>query len=295
MRRLIRDLPPETLLFTAAAVIAGSLVAAAVELPILPLLIVLLIGVSLLGLPHGALDPLIAHRANLWTGPLGFLAFNAAYIAIAALVVAMWLLVPPIALAGFLLVSAWHFAGDWFGRGAAIGRLAVGLALLCLPTVLHGPVVAEIYAVLAGPAGAQLVAAQQLVAGPAVIASAALFLSARPNDRRPGVELVAVFLVALFLPPLVFFLVYFCGLHSPRHLLAHARTLSSSVRPNRLALYVLGYTAGALAIFGGGFLALNAADIALNESLLRLVFIGLAALTVPHMLVLEYVERRAHE
>ena len=123
-------LPPETLLFTTAVILAGVFVAASVDLPALPLLIALLIGVSLFGLPHGALDPLIAQRAELWTGPLGFIAFNAAYIAIAALTVAIWLLVPAIALAGFLLISAWHFAGDWFDREAVVARLATATSIL---------------------------------------------------------------------------------------------------------------------------------------------------------------------
>lgn len=295
MTRLIREIPRETLLFMVIAVIAGLLVATSVDLPMLPLLIVLLAGVALLGLPHGALDPLIARRADLWTGPLGFVAFNAVYIAIAALTVAIWLLVPVIALTGFLLISAWHFAGDWHDRQAMVTRFATGLAMLCLPTVLYGASVAEIYAALAGPPGAWLVSVQQMIAGPAVLASLTLFIITRPIGWPLAAEMVAVFLAALLLPPLVFFLVYFCGLHSPRHLLDHIRTLSGSVRPGRLVFYVIGYTAGALALLGAGFLALNAAGIALNEALLRLIFIGLAALTVPHMLVLEYAQRRPHE
>lgn len=288
-------LPPETLLFTTAAILAGVFVAASVDLPALPLLIALLIGVSLFGLPHGALDPLIAQRAELWTGPLGFIAFNAAYIAIAALTVAIWLLVPAIALAGFLLISAWHFAGDWFDREAVVARLATGLALLSLPTLLHGAAVTEIYRALAGPGGTQLVLAQQLIAGPAVLASITLSIIARPIEWRPVVEMGVALLVALLLPPLVFFLVYFCTLHSPRHLWEHVKSLSTTVTPSRLALYVAAYTAGALALVGSGFLALRTFETPLDEALHRLIFVGLAALTVPHMLVLEYAEGHDHE
>lgn len=295
MTRLLHSLPVETLLFTTAAIIAGGLWAASVELPILPLLIVLIIGVSLFGLPHGALDPLIAQRSGLWTGPLGFIAFNAAYIAIAALTVAIWLLVPVIALAGFLLISAWHFAGDWFNREAVVARLATGLALLSLPTLLHGAAVAEIYAALAGPGGTQLVLAQQLVAGPVVLASISLSIIARPIEWRPVTEMAVALLAALLLPPLVFFLVYFCALHSPRHLLENIKSLSAAVTPSRLALHVAVYTAGALALVGSGFLALRTFETTLDEALLQLIFVGLAALTVPHMLVLEYAEGRDHE
>ena len=292
--RVLRPVPPETMAFLLASLIAGLFLASSMDLSARTLIFVLLVGVSLLGLPHGALDPLIARQSGLWSTPLGFVAFNAIYLAIAAGILALWLLVPALALAAFLFISAWHFAGDWFDRTVPVARLATGTALLCLPTLLHGDGVSGIYSILAGPAGAGLVPVQQYLAGPAVLVSLVLGFIVQKPVKWSAIEILAAFLGALLFPPLVFFLIYFCGLHSPRHLIAHARTLSGVVRPKPLMLYVLGYTAAALALLASGFWGLNATGAAMNEALLRLVFIGLAALTVPHMLVLEYAERRSH-
>lgn len=292
--RVRRPVPPETMAFLLASLIAGLFLASSMDLSARTLVFVLLVGVSLLGLPHGALDPLIARQSGLWSTPLGFATFNAIYLAIAAGILALWLLMPALALAAFLIISAWHFAGDWFDRTAPVARLATGTALLCLPTLLHGDEVSAIYTILAGPGGAGLVPVQQTLAGPAVLVSLVLGFIVQKPVKWSAIEILAAFLGALLFPPLVFFLIYFCGLHSPRHLIAHARTLSGVVRPKPLLLYVLGYTAAALALLAIGFWGLNAIGAAMNEALLRLVFIGLAALTVPHMLVLEYAERRTH-
>lgn len=295
MTHLIGRLPPETLVFAASAALACALVLSVPAVPTSPLLLAVLIGVAVLGLPHGALDPLIARRARLWTGPVGFAVFNAIYIVIAALVAVIWHVAPPAALVGFLLISAWHFSGDWFSRAALVARLATGLALLSLPSVLHAETVSEIYAVLAGPASAHIVQGQQMLAGPAALLSLGMAGCMRPVRWRAVIEISLAFLIALALPPLVFFLVYFCALHSPRHLLGHVAALSRVTPSRRLALYILIYTSGALAFMAGGYLILQASGVAFDQAVLRIVFIGLAALTVPHMLVLEYAESRLHE
>ena len=69
--------------------------------------------VALLGLPHGALDHRVA--SALW--PLvkrrDHAMFVAAYIGLAIAVLALWIVVPSIALAAFLIYSALHFSDDW--------------------------------------------------------------------------------------------------------------------------------------------------------------------------------------
>ena len=295
MTNPIWRLPPETLAFVASAALACTLALNVSAFPTSPLLLAVLIGIAVLGLPHGALDPLIARRARLWTGPVGFAVFNATYIVIAALVAAIWHLAPPAALVSFLLISAWHFSGDWFSRTALVARLATGLALLSLPSMLHADTVSEIYSVLAGPASAQLVHGQQMLAAPAALLSLGIAGFMRPVCWRALIEISLAFLIALALPPLVFFLVYFCALHSPRHLLKHVAALSRGTPPRSLALYMLIYTSSALMFMIGGYFTLQASGVEFDQAVLRIVFIGLAALTVPHMLVLEYAESRLHE
>jgi Brp/Blh family beta-carotene 15,15'-monooxygenase len=102
-------------------------------------------------------------------------------------------------------------------------------------------------------------------------------------DRRAGLELAALGAAAFVLPPLVFFTAYFTLLHSPRHLLRHRRLVAGG--PARLI--TLGYTAIAVTLVIALTALLPGGPIALQEELVRGLFIGLAALTIPHMVLID--------
>ena len=244
------------------------------------------------GLPHGALDVLIAARRG-WLATWRHAAtFHGAYVVLAALVVALWLCLPLATLAVFLVISAWHFGGDWaLGRHPAV-RVLLGVSLLSLPALRHVDEVAALYAFLAPASGAALAHGQHLLApvgsiGLLVLASWA----ARARQWSDAVELWVLLIGGVWLPPLVFFAVYFCALHSPRNFLIE--WVRSTTAQGRGRTLVLCYS-GAAAV---GLLALGALQarmaFSLEASLTRTVFIGLAALTVPHMALAHWVRRRA--
>nr|WP_255525876.1 Brp/Blh family beta-carotene 15,15'-dioxygenase [Frigoribacterium sp. CG_9.8] len=250
--------------------------------------------VATLGLPHGALDPLIARRAGLWKTPFGLAGFNLGYVAMVALVVGVWLVAPTASLIGFLLVSGIHFGADWnLGRSVVV-RSFTGVGLLTLPAFAHHDEVAGIYRTLAGPGGV-IVADVQTWLGPVAIAAmllgAAFALRRRPTD---ALEILLAATLAIVAPPLVFFVLYFCALHSARHLRHGFAEERGGGRTAALILVV--YTVvpivavGVLtAIFAGDFAPGGALA---GDWIIRLVFIGLAALTVPHMVVIAIGELR---
>ena len=276
---------------------ALSLLAIVLRLPAPPLPVqaaVLGVLVASLGLPHGALDPLIARRAGLWRTPLGFAGFNLGYLAMVVLVVGVWLLAPAASLVGFLVVSGIHFGADWNG-GRSIGlRSLTGIGLLALPAFAHHDEVAGIYRTLAGTGGA-VVADVQSSLGPlailAMLVGAALALRRRPTD---ALEILLAATLALVAAPLVFFALYFCALHSARHL---RHGFAEERGSGRLAVLItVVYTAVPIAAVGI-LTAVFAGDFAPGGALaggwtIRLVFIGLAALTVPHMTVIAIGELR---
>jgi len=283
----------ETLLFSSLAVAVVLVIALRLPAPPLPAQAAALgVLVATLGLPHGALDPLIARRAGLWRRPIGLAAFNAVYIAVVGLVVGVWLIAPSASLVAFLVVSGIHFGADWnAGRGVVLPALT-GIALLTLPAYSHHDEVAGIYRTLAGSGGV-LVADVQAFGGPVAIflmlLGAALAMRKRPTE---ALEISLAAALALVAPPLVFFSLYFCALHSARHL---RHGFADERASGKLAVVItVVYTVVPIAavgiliaVFGrdfapGGSLA--------SEWILRLVFIGLAALTVPHMIVLAIAE-----
>ena len=69
--------------------------------------------IVLLGLPHGALDPWIAENIGIQNTRRQVLLLTISYLAIAVLVVCVWYWLPVLSLLIFLVISAWHFSGDW--------------------------------------------------------------------------------------------------------------------------------------------------------------------------------------
>lgn len=283
--------PPETWVFAALATVAAlAYLLADPGVPIMVQVSVIAILVAVLGLPHGALDPMIARRIGLWRGPRSLALFTVGYVAISAAVIGLWLLAPVASLIVFLAISAAHFGGDWNAGRPALLRCLSGAALLSLPALGDRDAVAELYVVLAGPEAAAIATAQA-VAGPAMLAglvvTAVLAARRRPHE---GLELVLVAVLALTTPPLVFFIVYFCLLHSARHLREGFQE-ERGVLPRRVTVsIVVGATVVPIAAALVFLLATDGAR-ALDERLIQVIFIGLAALTVPHMALVTLGDR----
>jgi Brp/Blh family beta-carotene 15,15'-monooxygenase len=245
-------------------------------------LIVLVIGVVLLGLPHGALDPLVARKAFGGSASYSRLIFYAVYLLSVCCYAFLWIWLPTVGLTGFLIIAAYHFGSDWSPRGSALTRFGYGLTVVTLPAVLHPGSEAQIFALLGTQHAQTIVTTSRLLAPLAVVAGGVGALRQFKQRRSDLKEFLAIVVGALLLEPLVFFTCYFSLLHSPRHLLETARNLRlTSFR--RIALKSLPILAATLALAVLLYLYLQGAPS--SGRILMTVFIGLAALTVPHMLL----------
>jgi len=284
----------ESLLFPIGAVLTVLALSLATGAIPQGLQIAVLLGlVVVLGLPHGALDPWIAESSGLIEGRLQTVVFNALYLVIAAAVIAAWWWSPGLTLLGFLMISAWHFSEDWRDELPRWARLPSGALLLLMPIGFHADTVAELFAMLSGEAGAAV--AQGLALPPALLAVAMLTLSGIALLRQQhwaAVELLALLALAWIAPPLVYFAVYFCLQHSPRHLLGHFRE-AGAAQTRRLMVMAVVYTLGSVLVLVP--LLWLWSDLPLESLLMRLIFIGLAALTVPHMILMLITESRRHK
>ncbi len=232
-----------------------------------------------IGMPHGALDVAIGPKLVHWA------AFFPAYGAAAAITIAGWLVEPRAGLAVFLLLSWFHFGSgdvDGFGfdgptkvaRGIATGGLALGL-----PLVFHASIVAPIFDALMF--GQHRFGAHEVRVWGAVILAAAVptFIVAVVQHLLHlqwvgAAELASLALLGVTASPLIAFSVYFALWHSPRHLL-RVKASAAAVVPTLAAT--------ALTI-GGAFAAWMVLDPATTTAI-RVVFVGLAALTGPHQFV----------
>ncbi len=232
------------------------------------------------GVPHGALDVEIGPRL---TKPTWFFGM---YLAGACCIVLAWLAAPEIGVVAFFISSWYHFArGDSVHHrdlacvGDLLGVSTAGCAI-GLPLALHAGIVTPLLSsLLFGTAALTIdrvalfgwiIAAPSLVAG--LVAGFAAF---RARQCSAVVELATIALVAAAVHPLVSFAMYFALWHAPRHLI----TLDIDRHAWWRALWAT--VATMLAGVGAWWFVEPAAPAA------RVVFIGLAAFTGPHLVLTE--------
>lgn len=247
-------------------------------------LISLAILVACFGLPHGALDPWIAEVIGIRQTPGQNFIFILVYIAIAGMVIVTWVLAPVISLLSFLAISVWHFSDDWKFYMVRPLRLCMGLLLLLMPIGFHTENVGVIFAHLSGERGVDIANTLALPAG-LLVSGMALLIGCALWARQwlLALEYFALLSLAYLTPPLIYFIFYFCLLHSPRHLMSLFREASSTEYP-RLLRMIFTYSLATFLLLGLLFWLWS--DLSFDSMILRLVFIGLAAVTVPHMVLI---------
>lgn len=283
----VTEAPPvyERLLFPAITVAAALILWLKPDaLPLDVQLMMLALLVIVFGLPHGALDPWIAERIGFVSTKPRMIGFNVIYLAIAAVVVLVWLWLPVWSLAIFLAISAWHFSGDWQSDLGLWPRVLAGLLLLLMPIGFHAQEVAVLFGHLSGPGGQQLADALALPSwllglGIVGLVTLAIWL----GRWHAALEYASLLVLAYIAPPLVYFALYFCALHSLRHMLGVFRQAPQAVRP-RLWRMAIVYSLATVAL--AGVLWWFWAHLPVDALVLKLVFIGLAAVTVPHMILI---------
>ena len=263
-----------------------------------PFSLIALVAVVLIGLPHGAFDGAVALAVGYGKTLKLMLGFILVYIAIAAFVVAFWMIFADIALILFLMISVVHFgigdsqSGRWLARTTQTiahgGLVVVGIS------ILHRSEVEPIFVHLVGSETA-LVWQFLNIASLGLIVVLIMYLAQAfvlPSLRIRFFELVGLALIYYFLPPLVGFALYFCGVHSVRHLRytwVRLRLQAYGVRTLVLLaclFTVMSWMAGLII-----FWQMPTTE-TLDGAILRIIFIGLAALTVPHMLLVDGIFRR---
>jgi Brp/Blh family beta-carotene 15,15'-monooxygenase len=284
MNRLLRE---QGLAFCC---LAAVIVASSVLLPPLTerVELILISGLILvLGVPHGALDTIFARQVYRLRSPAAWLLALLLYAVLAALVIGVWRISPTVFLTCFLLISIAHFAGDLEPGVRTITRILYAGSVIVLPCLRFESDVARQFGFLAGPrSGALLAAALSVLAWPWLVCSLGAAALESRQHAMAGAELLAVSLLAVVAPPLVGFTAFFCGMHSARHVIrtyhyANRTSLRLLISAAAVPMLVIVLAAGI------GWLFLDHS--APSRGVTRFLFVGLAALTVPHMVLVERV------
>jgi Brp/Blh family beta-carotene 15,15'-monooxygenase len=249
-------------------------------------LLILATLIFFLGVPHGALDPAFAQRLFNLKGWKAWCMFVFIYLALAILVILIWWWLPIVFMVAFLIFSVIHFSRDLTNTTPKVTRLLYGGSMIVLPTIFHFDEIQALFSLILNEVvGMQITSTLHLLAFPWLVAILACIYLEFIKDRLVGLEIFAVSLLATFTPPLVAFTLYFCGMHSLRHILrTKAYTNFSFLKLSLISIApMLGVTL--LVILAWLYLP-SSPD---YRRLLQFLFVGLAALTVPHMLLIDRI------
>lgn len=261
--------------------------------------IVSLAAIVFFGLPHGAFDGAVALSLGFGKTPILMLAFVFLYLLIAVSVVFFWINFPEISLISFLIFSAFHFGmGDSqdsnkIDRAKQIlthgGLVVVGIS------VFHHDETNMIFSYLTDGQTFlvwQFIEIYKFILFPVILL---YFIETfySPVLRIRFLELVLLGIVFYLLPPLVGFSIYFCGIHSIRHINYTWLKLRSKKYTIQTIIYLaITFTITSWLLGVLLFWQLPTANF-IDAALLKTVFIGLAALTVPHMLLVDGIFRQS--
>ena len=245
------------------------------------------VAIVLAGIPHGTLDVEIAAAHFGQKGITGKIGIIGGYLFCAAFMVFLWILLPELALISFLIISIVHFSRDWRGGVDPFLAMMVGWALVALPALASPDDVAMIFAALTGSNNGAVIAALLGAASvPAALGSLVFaYWAFRHDDKQSALEVLACIVAALFLPPLVAFAIFFCGLHSPRHM-ADALRETGDLSPLKKTAIICAVFALSLGL--GVLMFLYQGDVPADMGIIRTAFILISTLTVPHF-ILEHI------
>lgn len=240
----------------------------------------LLTGLVMVGIPHGAVDHLLeTGTMNLKKTPV----FIAKYIAWMGLMAALWVILPKLALLGFLLYSAWHF-------GEADGKKWHFSSLLSL--LWGSSVLLYILGTHATETSAILKSMQVSISFPS-IPSWALFPWALWGIRKKQLGFVLTILwlsLSSALPLLFAFGIYFIGQHSIngwKHIQMHLNWTHQ-----KIWLQALPFHAGAWILLGLFYWLWPHASLTQDTSSWGLFFIFIACISFPHVIAMHGMYRR---
>jgi Brp/Blh family beta-carotene 15,15'-monooxygenase len=271
---------------------------------ILCLLLILIIGVS-----HGSLDHIKGKKLLELFNLKSTYIFYIAYILISVAVVATWMLFPSITLFLFLMIASYHFGKEdtqflinnkfFFTQMLYFFK---GFLIILAPLYFHFQETIAIFKLLLIDnemfyLSLNLIETNKIIQIGIICSTlSSIFLFFKNFEIKKFVIFLDYFSILVlnhYLSPLVAFTIYFCFLHSIRHSITLAVELDPNNITNGFGLFIK--KALPLTILTGvfSFIALyllsNSYD--LDSAILKLIFIGLASLTFPHILLEYFLEK----
>ena len=263
-------------------------------------LIICLFLILIIGISHGSLDNLKGRKLLKIFGFKSDYIFYISYLAISSLIILLWIIFPNTVLLLFLIVACYHFGKEdtvfLVEKKIFLNELLYflkGSSVIIAPLLFHRNETFEIFRTLNfNVFENSLFNNQFLIVILFLSFISSFFLSYKKNINHKILmitDFLSIIIINFFLSPILAFTLYFCFLHSIRHSITLIFELDKSVK-NGFKKFIrkaipLTLITGFAFIFAI-YLLNNFYE--LNEAIYKVIFIGLASLTFPHIL-LEYL------
>ena len=256
--------------------------------------------ILILGISHGSLDNIKGRNLLKILGYKSIVFFYLTYVLISFLIIILWLLSPNLILFLFLIVAAYHFGKEdtvfSFKRNFIISEFLFflkGSSVILTPLLLKREETYEIFRILNFNVFENSIFSDKfLVVMLCLSLLSSLYISKKKNNEIKGImimDFISLIILNFFLTPVLAFTLYFCFLHSIRHSITLIfdldKTFQKGIKKFILKAIPLTFVTGVIFLLIIYFLN---NFYKLDEAIYKVIFIGLASLTFPHIL-LEYL------
>ena len=272
--------------------------------PFICFLLILSIGVS-----HGSLDHLKGKKLLKIFNIEKIYIFYLTYIFLALLIMYIWTLIPTFSLIIFLLVATYHFGKEdtqflvseinFFNQ---LLFLLKGMLIILAPIFFHFDDTVGIFKLLlinneTFYSSLSFIEKNNIIIIGIILSTiSSIFLFLKNFEMKKFsifLDYFSILILNYYLSPLLAFTFYFCFLHSIRHSISLIYELDKNDFKNGCELFIkkaipLTLITAILSILG---LYLLTNNYSFESSILKIIFIGLASLTFPHILLEYFLEK----
>ena len=269
--------------------------------PLICLLLILSIGIS-----HGSLDNVKGKKLFQIIGINNTSIFYLSYVLIAIMIIILWIIIPVFSLVIFLVVASYHF-GKEDTQFLIIEKsifnellfLIKGSLIILAPMYFHFDETVYMFKLLLVDSElfyrflSFLETNKILLFGIFLATLSNIILFTRNFEFKKFTiffDYFSILIINYYFSPLIAFTFYFCFLHSIRHGISLMLELNDNDLNKGFRLFIkkaLPLTILTALLCLSGLYFLNN-SYSFNSSILKIIFIGLASLTFPHIL-LEYL------
>ena len=269
--------------------------------PLVCLLLILIIGVS-----HGSLDHIKGRKLLKIFQINNIITFYTTYFLLAVTIIILWILLPTVVLIAFLIVASFHFGKEdtqfLIDNNSYLNQFLFflkGSLVILAPLYFNFNETVSIFKLLLieNESFYQSLNVIEnnnfLIIGIVLSALSSIILFFKKFELRKFTiffDYFSIIIINMHFSPLIAFTIYFCFLHSIRHSISLITELDQESLRNGLLVFIkkatpLTILTAIFCLIGLYFLNNN---YNLDSAILKLIFIGLASLTFPHIL-LEYL------